>query len=66
MTASELHTASGEWLSNVFLALAKFAVRQPKTGWVPRDWSLINVAVVDVRSEFLEYNCPKIKYKCPV
>jgi hypothetical protein len=27
----ELHTASGEWLSNVFLALAKFAVRQPKT-----------------------------------
>ena len=36
MTAStgELHTASGEWLSNVFLALAKFAVRRPKTRWV--------------------------------
>ena len=25
---------SGEWLSNVFLALAKFAVRRPKTRWV--------------------------------
>jgi hypothetical protein len=36
MTAStgELHTASGKWLSNVFLALAKFAVRRPKTRWV--------------------------------
>jgi hypothetical protein len=35
MTAStgELHTASDEWLSNVFLALAKFAVRRPKTRW---------------------------------
>jgi hypothetical protein len=29
-----LYTASGEWLSNVFLALAKFAVRRPKTRWV--------------------------------
>jgi hypothetical protein len=36
MTAStaELHTASGEWLSNVFLALAKFPVCRPKTRWV--------------------------------
>ena len=36
MTAStgELHTASGEWLSNVFLARAKFAVRRPKIRWV--------------------------------
>ena len=32
-STGELHTASGEWLSNVFLvvALAKFAVRRPKT-----------------------------------
>jgi hypothetical protein len=36
MTTStgKLHTASGEWLSNVFLALAKFAIRRPKTRWV--------------------------------
>jgi hypothetical protein len=33
-STGELHTASGEWLSNVFLALAKFAVRRPKTRWV--------------------------------
>jgi hypothetical protein len=36
MTAStdELHTASDKWLSNLILALAKFAVRRPKTRWV--------------------------------
>jgi hypothetical protein len=34
ISTGELHTASGEWLSNVFLALAKFAVRRPKTRWV--------------------------------
>jgi hypothetical protein len=33
-STGELHTPSGEWLSNVFLALAKFAVRRPKTRWV--------------------------------
>ena len=32
-STGELHTASGGWLSNV-LALAKFAVRRPKTRWV--------------------------------
>jgi hypothetical protein len=36
MTAStgELHTASGKWLSNVFLVLAKFTIRRHKTRWV--------------------------------
>ena len=38
MTAStdELHTASDKWLSNLILALAKFAVRRPKTRWVDK------------------------------
>jgi hypothetical protein len=35
-STGELHTTSGEWLSNVFLARAKFAVRRAKTRWVNR------------------------------